>query len=130
MAYGTVGRPVSEPRSSFAERKAQREAFRQMKIELANSPEEQARRAKKQAGDMVTKARRKLRKALAGVAIEPFTMAQIGALNPVEMAQLEREARGRLGKLTEAERDTFKRNSWAALLSFSVPELKTIAAVL
>src|ERR1051325_554359 len=99
MAYGQPGRPISTPRSSAAERRQQREDFKRMKEELANSPEEVARREKLNVGKHRSKVRQKIKVALNGEAVWPFTAQQLTAFTAKDIRELYQEVRSRLGKL-------------------------------
>ena len=82
-----AGRPISVPRSDYATRKANREAFQALKQELANSPAAVAQRAKWAVVSGRSRVREKVRSAIKeGTATPPFTAEQAKHLTPTPPA--------------------------------------------
>ena len=137
MAYGTPGRPLSEPRSPFKVRKAQRAAFQLLKQRAYQSPDAVERRAKNAQHVLVTRARKKLRIMLGGGKESPWTLDQLRRLNLAEIALIAEYSKTRLDSLTPEQQARFKRNAeifavawmtdrmFADLVDFELPKATT-----
>jgi hypothetical protein len=122
--------PIAYRRSTAAETRANRAAFAALKARCqANpSPEMQALRSKKRGDDQRAKALVKLKRALRGVGILPFSALQATKIRPAEHDQLKAEVANRLAQLTPEERAAVNRNSHLLIACFRVDELRAIAA--
>jgi hypothetical protein len=100
VAYGAPGRPLSEPRSPFAVRRADRAAFQVLKEQARQSPAATERRARNAQKVLKTRARKKVKKLVRGEAESPFTLDQLRQLNPAEIDVLVGYVRARLDSLT------------------------------
>jgi hypothetical protein len=111
VAYGAPGRPLSEPRSPFAVRRADRAAFQVLKEQARQSPAATERRARNAQKVLKTRARKKVKKLVRGEAESPFTLDQLRQLNPAEIDVLVGYVRARLDSLTPVQRARYRRNA-------------------
>jgi hypothetical protein len=118
-------------RSSAAERRQQRAEFQALKAECEAAPshEMQTLRIKKRGDDQRAKAHDKLKTALAGRSIRPFSALQAARLRPAEHELLKDEVANRLAKLTAEERKAITRNQHLLLACFDTDQLRAVAAV-
>jgi hypothetical protein len=121
--------PIAYRRSTAAERRANRAAFAALKARCqANpSPEIQKLSVKKRRDDHSAKAKKKLRAALAGKAIRPFSALQLGTLKPEELMQLRANSSGRYQQLTERQRQRLRDNLYLALVTLSDESYRALA---
>jgi hypothetical protein len=84
-------------------------------------------RAKKRGDDQRAKAKKKLKAALAGKPIRPFSALQLARLRPEELNQLRTRSAGRYQRLTPEERDRLRDNLFLALVTPSDENYQALA---
>lgn len=98
--------PAPWKRSTAKQRRANRERFRQLKAECAAKPSREIlkRRAKGRRDADRARAQQKVKGALAGETIRPFSALEIARVRPAEHEHLREEVSNRLAALTAEER--------------------------
>lgn len=122
-------RPAPWRRTTAAERRAQRAAFKDRKEQLAASPEMVKRRAKARSDNVRSKTLAKVKGAVAGEAVKPFSQLQVAKIRPAEHALLCAEVRHRLDQLTADQRRRLTANQHLILVAFSVEQMRAVASV-
>lgn len=123
MAYGAPGRPLSEPRSPYHVRKAQRRAFEILKQQVYQSPEAVEYRRKNADHFLRARARKKLKAMLRGDSTAPWTVDQLRRLNRAEIALIADYAKARLDSLTPEQQESFRRNAGAFMVAWMTDRL-------
>ena len=123
--------PAPCRRSTAAERRANRAAFKALKDEVDAKRKASPQHARKRVSWRVyaerDRCQQKVQKALAGVAIRPFTPLEIPKIKPEELQMLRAEVGNRVEKLSAEQRETMRRNSWLLYLGYTPEMLAAIA---
>lgn len=121
-------RPAPWRRSSAAQRRQHRAEFRALKERVASSSDTLKRQAKARADNVRAKALAKVKGALVGEAIRPFSMAQAVRIKPAEHEQLRAEVLRRLNQLSGDQRRALTANQHLILVTLTVDQMRAIAA--
>jgi hypothetical protein len=119
--------PIEYRRSTAAERRANRSAFQILKAQVAGSQTAEKRRVKARGDDNRARAQKKIKAALAGQPIRPFSELEAARIWPAEHAQLRQEVTNRLGGLTAEERKALTANQHLLLVCFDADQLRVVA---
>ena len=123
-------RPAPWRRSTASQRRQQRAEFRELKARIAASPSParvRARDAWKAWADR-DRAQSKVKAALRGEAIRPFSPKEAAKLRPGEHDLLRAEMHNRLGQLTPEERKALTARQHLIFACFNVEQLRATAA--
>ena len=115
-----------KPRTTAAERRQQRVAYKQLKAEIDASPAMQERRSRARTDAQRSAAKKKLNAALAGRPIRPFSALQLAQLTRQEVRQLRARSAARYQRLRQEERDRLRDNLFLALVTFSDADYRVL----
>ena len=125
--------PAPWKRSTAAERRANRAAFKALKDEVEakrkSSPQHARKRQNWRNYAERDRCQQKVQRALRGVPVHPFTVHELPKIRPEELAMLRAEVSLRVEKLTAEQRELMRRNSWLLYLSFTPEMLAAIAGL-
>jgi hypothetical protein len=120
-------RPVPWRRSTAAERRAGRERFRQLKEQVAASPETQKRREQHRINNRKWWARAKIKKLLRGEGTDPFGTESLRVLTAADVAKIEAGFRARYNRLSPEQKQRLLGNGFLVLAWLSDPQFEALA---
>jgi hypothetical protein len=120
-------RPVPWRRSTAAERRANRERFRQLREQVDASPETAKRREQHRVNNRKWWARAKIKKLLRGEGTDPFGKESLRVLTAADVAKIEAGFRSRYNRLSADQKQRLLRNGFLVLAWLSDPQFVALA---
>jgi hypothetical protein len=120
--------PLPHRRSTAAQRRQQRAEFQAIKAQVAGSQTAEKRRVKARGDDNRARAQKKIKAALAGQPIRPFSALEAAKIRPAEHMLLKAEMNRRLGGLSVGQRKALNENRHLILVCFDADQLRAVCA--